>query len=454
MTQGTAESATTPVQETYLHNFALLQKGLERGEPAWLQESRRAAFDRFCALGFPTTRDEDWRFTNVRPLSRVPFRLAVEAAGVSPQWLVGSPVGDLGVARAVFVNGRFAPALSALAGLPRGVSVRGLADVLSADPERVRPHLTGDPSAERHAFDALNSAFFRDGAFVQVDAGAVVEQPIHLLFVSAPDGQPSVSHVRTVVVAGAKSRATVVESYFGLDGARPYFVNPATTVTAGEGATLAHAKVVAERTRAFHVGGVRVRQQCDSTMSSLVAVLGGELVRNDLYVTLAGEGATATLHGLYLATGEQHVDNFTQIEHASANCSTREVYKGILDGASHAVFHGRIIVRPGAQNTDAKQTNNNLLLSPDARVNTKPQLEIYADQVKCTHGATIGEVDEDAIFYLRSRGIARDSAASLLTYAFASEILEAIRSDPLRVGLRDALLRWLPGGAALEAGPG
>jgi Fe-S cluster assembly protein SufD len=315
-----------------------------------------------------------------------------------------------------------------------------LAGALESSPDRVEAHLARHVRTEEHAFTALNTAFFRDGAFLFLPRGAVLNEPVHLVFLSTAPAEAAVSYPRNLIVAGANSRLTVAETYAGLSGG-VYFSNAVTEVLVEEGAAVDHYKVQQEGPAGFHVAVTQVEQHRSSTFSSTFLGFGGSLVRNEVRVLLAGEGCECTLNGLYQAAQRQHMDNFTVIDHAQAHCASHELYKGILDGLAHGVFNGKIFVRQDAQKTDAKQTNQTLLLSDHATINTKPQLEIYADDVKCTHGATVGQLDEEAAFYLRSRGIGRDEARSLLTFAFANDVLSRVQIDSIRNRLEQDLLK-------------
>ena len=443
-------------QDICLAGFALREKEFARTGPSWLNEIRRTALDRFVELGFPTTHLEDWKHTNVAPIASVPFQPAPAGpGGAIIDALKGLPLCGLDCSRLVFLNGHYRRELSSLTDLPKGVRAGSLAEALANGSGALEQHLARHADFRDHAFVALNTAFLNDGVFLEIPNGVILEKPIVLLFISAPSGPPTVSHPRTLIIAGRESQATLIEGYIGLDGAPPfrpadaelepgatsdvYLTNAVTEIVAGEGAILEYAKFQQEGHAAFHVATVQVRQERSSNVSTDSFALGGALVREDLNAVLAGEGAEASLHGLYMTAGRQHVDNHTTLDHAAPHCSSRELYKGVLDGQSTGVFNGRVIVRRDAQKTDSKQGNKNLLLSEDAVINTKPQLEIFADDVKCTHGATIGQVDQEAIFYLRSRGIGRDEARSLLTYAFANEIIDRVKHAPLRDRLREAL---------------
>jgi Fe-S cluster assembly protein SufD len=439
-------------KEIYLTSFAQLEKET-KNEPAWLTKIRQSAIDRFAALGFPTLDDEEWRFTNLAPLTKVPFEI-LEYQDDSLPAEYHFPADNLRGSRLLLVNG-YRPLLQQhQATLPPGVIVSSLAEALAKHPELVEPHLARYADVEDHAFTALNSAFLRDGAFVYLPKGKVIEEPIYLTFMATALGHPFVWHRRCLIVAGENSQANIVEQYGGMSGS-PYFTSGVTELVLGEGAIVDHCKLQQEGNAAFHVHTLHVQQGRSSNFTSHAVNLGGSLVRNDIDAYLGGEGCECTLNGLYLAAGRQLIDNHTQIDHAKPHCASHELYKGILDGHAHGVFNGKIHVHPDAQKTDAKQTNQTLLLSEDAIINTKPQLEIYADDVKCTHGATVGQLDAEAIFYLRSRGIGNEEARSLLTFAFANDIIGRIKIEPLRVELEKLLSQrqQLPQAGNGEVGP-
>ena len=421
----------------------------------WVRALRERGMSRAEALGFPTMKNEDWHFTSVAPIAERTFRTAeVSAGGESSEGSAAGMVARADLTRfafgeprwhtVVFVNGEFAPDLSSYAGLGNAVRVGSLARALRSGTGRPERHLGKIAAFDQHFFTALNTAFVRDGAFIEIQPGAVVQDPIHLIFVSEGYGE-FVSHPRNLIVAAPNSRAAVIESYVSIRDS-VYLTNAVTEIALGEGARLDHYKVQRESAKAFHVGTTQVRQARDSQFHSFSFAVGGELARTNIYTSLDGDGATCTLNGLYLADGAQHIDNQTSIEHIAPNCPSHEVYKGVLGGRSHGVFNGKVYVHPEAQKTDGKQSNNNLLLSPTARIDTKPQLEIFADDVKCTHGATVGRLDDTALFYLGSRGIGPERARTLLTYAFAADVLETIELEPLKKDLEDMVLARFAGG--------
>lgn len=434
--------------ERYRTLFTAAEEGRRgRGEPAWLAEMRRAAFERFAALGFPAPRLEDWRFTNVAPIAEASF--AAPANGTrsfqARTALARAVVIEPSPNRLIFVNGRYAPELSRLERLPAGAVVGSLAAAVRESAGILEPHLARQALYQEQAFVALNTAFFDDGVLIHIPDGAVVDEPILVVFVSLPEGEPSVAHPRVLIVAGQRSRMAVVESYIAADGAAGYFTNAVTEVILGAEASVEHCKLQWESVDAFHVATLVATQGRGSKLACHSVSVGGALVRNDAVARLDGEGADCLLNGLYLAAGAQHVDNHTVIDHVGAHSTSLETYKGVLGGTSHGVFSGRIVVRPEAQQIVARQTNKNLLLSEDAVVNTKPQLEINANDVKCYHGATVGMLDDDALFYLRSRGLEREAARAMLIQGFMSDVVAGIGIASVRERLEAAVAGWLPG---------
>jgi Fe-S cluster assembly protein SufD len=411
----------------------------------WLARIREAALQRFQSLGFPTTREEEWRFTSVAPIARRTFTLPTlvpphdASADVPPLRLPGSLAAEL-----VFVNGTYVAALSRHGALPEGSSVNNLGSVLAARGDEVEPHLARIAPFERHPFVALNTAFLDDGARIHLPAGTIVQQPIHLLFITTNSkaGDSLMVHPRVLISLGENSQASIVETYAGPAGV-PYFTNAVTEVALGENALLDHYKLQYEGSDASHVGAIHVHAQRSATYASHSISLGGALTRNDVMVSLNGEGVHCTLNGLYTADGQRLVDNHTTIDHAWPHCGSREIYKGILADRARGVFNGKIIVRPDAQRTDAKQTNRALLLSENAQINTKPQLEIFANDVKCTHGAAVGQLDDEALFYLRSRGLSDLAARHLLIHAFAGDVLSRLAIEPVRAEIETRLQRQL-----------
>jgi Fe-S cluster assembly protein SufD len=395
-------------------------------------QARQASVEWATTRGFPTLKDEDWKYTRLGPLLEVPFERAGAGAGhrVSPATVDALTI-DVDCTRLVFVKGLFAPELSSLTELPEGVTVTNLASVLAAGGAGLKPFFSRPFGEHDHAFTALNAALVEDGAFIHLPAGTVVAGSIQLVFLSDAQGSPGVSNPRSLILAGSGSRVSVVETYAGTTG-DVTCTNAVTQVVLDEGAQVEHYKIQDEPDTAFHLALLDVRQGPDSRFSSGSVALGSKIARNEVRVRLEGEGADVSINGLYLPRGEQHHDNPILIEHAAPRCTSRQLYKGIVDERGHGVFNGRIIVWPGAPGTDASQTNKNLLLSDHAEIDTRPRLEIFTDDVKCTHGAAVGALDKEALFYLRSRGVPHEEAKALLMYAFAHEMLDRIQSESLR----------------------
>jgi Fe-S cluster assembly protein SufD len=414
----------------FLENFSHFESALQ---PSWLLPLRKAGIARFMDLGFPTLQDEDWRFTNLAPLVKLALHPAGKPSGEAAAKTASEKhiFTHLPGPRLVFVNGQYSTALSSVHGLPDGVRVSNLAAALLADSESIKKPFSQCALTDDNAFAALNQAFFTDGGFVQVPAGVSVAEPIQFVFISSARQGGETIQPRNLIIAGANSRATVIESYIATDNTA-YFTNAVTEIVAGENAALEHVKFQDEAAAAFHLSTIAAQLGRASNVSVHSFALGAKLSRTNIRTQLAGEGLECILNGLYLTRGEQLADHHMIVEHAQPHCASHEYFNGILDDKSRGVFHGRILVREIAQKTDAKQTNKNLLLSDDATADTKPQLEIYADDVKCTHGATIGQLNPESIFYLRARGIGVDNARRMLIHAFAGEIIARVKHDSVR----------------------
>ena len=444
-------AVTVNLTDPYLAAFDAFAKSTADSEPAWLHKLRTGAMAAFQRSGFPTVKDEDWKHTNVAPIVRTPFAFdpTADAPRIPGDLIEAYTFGVLKCSQLVFVNGRFAPKLSYLRWLPEGVRVGSLHEILLFDPKALERDLGRTATPDRHPFAALNTAFLQDGAFVHVPRGRVVEEPIHLLYVSTSQAPAAVSYPRNLVVLEDESQATVIESYVGLDKGS-YFTNAVTEVRVGSAANLEHYKMQRESEGAIHVSNTALVQGRGSAVTSSSFDLGGSTVRNDVRTLFRDEGASLVLNGLYLLHDAQHCDNHTFIDHATPNCTSLELFKGILDAKSRGIFYGKILVRQDAQKTNARQTNKNLLLSQEAFADSTPGLEILADDVKCNHGSTVGQLDENAIFYLRSRGIDEDAARTLLTYAFASEIINQVKVASMRIKLDQLVLSRLPGSEAIR----
>jgi Fe-S cluster assembly protein SufD len=423
--------------DNYLEVFTGFEKQSAGRELRWLRELREEAFARFCEMGFPTTRDEDWRFTNVSSIARTDFSLSRSAAHLSTADLEKWRVEGV-AARLVFVNGYFSRELSSVGAFPKDVVVAAISDQLTSDPASLEAHLGRYLDTKRDAFCALNTAFVEDGAYVHVPRSVVLEAPVHLLFITDSGSTPTMSHPRNLFVVEDHAEATFIEEYVSI-GNGSDLSNSATELVAGEGAIVSHYMLEREHREAYNISTLRIQQGRSANVASHSFLLGGGIVRNNVHPVLAGEGGECLINGLFIGGGRQHLDNYMHVEHASPHCSSRQFYNGILDGHAHGVFHGRIVVHKDAQKTDAKQTNRNLLLSDDAQIDTKPQLEIYADDVKCTHGATIGQIEENALFYLRSRGLDEAAARQLLLLAFADECLDRMKPGAARTHVENLI---------------
>jgi Fe-S cluster assembly protein SufD len=420
------------------------------GEPSWVERLREGAFGRFEELGFPTTDEEDWKYTNVAPLARKAYppaaleQVEVESAGV--ETFVSA---EARRSRLVFVNGVYSPVHSSREALPAQVTAEDLGAALAGEHGEVLWEHLGRLSGEgSDAFSVLNTAFLGGGALIRVPAGVVVEAPVQLLFLTAPGADEAVSFPRVLVVAERDSRLDLIETHAAVNDSE-YFTDAVVEVFVGEGARVTHIKVQDEADSAFHLASTRAEVSKDGAYELTTVTLGARLSRHEIEVALTSPGAECRVDGLYIVGTGQHTDTHSLIDHREPNCTSRQNYKGILDGKSRAVFNGRVYVHEGARGTDAQQSNKNLLLSTDARVDTKPQLEIYNDDVKCAHGATVGQLEEEELFYLLSRGLHPDLARNLLTYGFAEEIVASIKFESIRAQLDGAILNRLH--ARLEA---
>ena len=433
--------------EHVLADFARIAIALPGARLPWLARARNAGLERFAQQGYPTARDEEWKYTSVVALEKQAFNATIgngidaAAEGLFRSLALDVQPGHL----LVFVNGRHAPALSQIGKLPSGVALGSVADALERTPDMLEPYLAD--AGSQTVFGALNTAFMADGAWVHVPRGATIDEPVHLLFLTTAAG--AAIHPRNVIVAEDGARATVIEHYAGIEDAA-YFNNAVTQIFAAGNAVIEHYKLQQESARAFHIAGIHAQQLQASRFESHSVTLGAALARNDITTMFNAAGCDATLNGLYLIGRRQHADNHTCIDHAAPHGTSQEYYRGVLDGAARAVFNGKVIVRPGAQKTNARQANHNLLLSRDAEIDTKPQLEIHADDVQCTHGATIGQLDDTQLFYLRSRGIEEAMARNLLVHAFAYDVIERIRVQSLRGRLEQVLFARLPQGDLLR----
>ncbi|MFQ5933501.1 MAG: Fe-S cluster assembly protein SufD [Dehalococcoidia bacterium] len=433
--------------ESYLSQYEAFRKGCGAESPGWLQQIQAAGISRFEANGFPTPRHEDWKYTNVAPIARARFTPAWDCTYDSPTaaqieaFTIGGPEG----CKLVFLNGTYSEELSSLPGFPRGVVVGSLAEAATLDSGPVREHLGQYADIEDNGFTALNAAFVRDGAFVYVPDGVALGQLVHLLFLSTAREEEIVSHPRNLIILGKGSRATVVGSYIGLNGGT-YFTNAVTEVVVGANARFDYYKLQREGQTAFHVDTTQVLQGQESQVTSLYLDVGAALGRNNLNLDMKGDGGSCSLNGLFITGARQHIDNHTTVDHVNSYTRSRQLYKGILDGRSRAVFNGKVVARRGTHQVDAHQANRNLLLSDRAEVNTKPQLEIFADDLKCSHGATVGQLDEEAIFYMNSRGIDREEARRFLISGFARQVVDLIEAEEVRCVVEEVVTERLRNG--------
>ena len=397
--------------------------------PAWVKERRDQASRRFAAVGFPTTRQEDWRFTNVSPIAESKFALA--QGGFTQAASLIAAVNVPGAVRLAIVNGEFVAALSDLSTLPKGLRIAGLRDGARDGTDGLETHLGKVFSIAPHPFAALNTSFLDDGVALFIARGAVLDTPIHIVTVTGSDGGPVTAHPRVLVVAGDHSQVRIGHTFIGVENS-VYFNNSVAEVVVGEGAIVDYYTDQRESDQAFHVANLQAHVSAKGVFASHAFATGAKIMRHDIGIGLKGEGADCTMNGVYLADGERLLDTHTSLDHAMPHCTSHELYKGILAGKAKAVFNGRIIVRIDAQKTDAKQTNRALLLSDEATINSNPQLEIFADDVKCTHGAAVGQLDEEAMFYLMARGLTRLDARDMLLHAFAGEVLDGLKIPALR----------------------
>jgi Fe-S cluster assembly protein SufD len=436
-------------KDRYLSEFETLERRGALRRPSWLAPLRRSAIARFAEAGFPTTRDEDWRYTNLAPLAAMPLR---HAGGPVPDDLPAGTLQRLALGgtdspRLVFVDGRYSSRHSSRPPLTDGGRLSSLVEAMTVDGELIERHLARHAAWDANVFAALSAAFVEDGAFLHVPADTSLPVPIELLFIATAPGV--LTQPRILIVAGPRSRVSVVERYVGLTD-EAYFTNAVTEIVAGAGASVDHYVLQEQGPGAFHVTTVHAGLERDSAVSTCGVTFGGRLGRNTLTVRFGGEGARAVLSGLYVVSGRQHVDNHVTIDHAVPRCSSRQLYKGVLDGTARAVFNGRIVVRPDAQKTDANQTNKHLLLSDGVEVDSKPQLEIFADDVRCTHGAAEGQLAPEALFYLESRGLGEQTARALLTYGFAREVLDRVAVEPIQAYLDRILMARLRTGRSTK----
>ena len=403
----------------------------------WLNKVQRHGLTQLGETGFPTLTDENWRYTNVKPLLKQAFNVVTQGANKLTQEQISDfDIEGFDSLKIVIVDGELDTELS-MQTIPAGLTLTSLSEMLDNHPEHAANHINQLLPESTHGFMALNTAFVRNGIWIETDKDAVVEQPIELIFIST-GVENSLVQPRNLFVAGENSQVKIIERYLSLNDNKT-MTNTIAEIYCGSNANIEHARIQQESRSVSHFSGTFAKLEEKAQFSTSTITLGGNLTRNDLRCQIAGQGAHSNMYGLYATNQRQHVDNFTQVEHQVANCTSDELYKGVLDDRSRAVFHGRIFVAQDAQQTDAYQNNRTLLLSPDAEIDTKPQLEIYADDVKCSHGATVGQLNDEYLFYLRARGVENSKARRMLTFAFVKEALGAISIEPLKAYLEEQL---------------
>lgn len=440
---------STPVTAHYLEQFNKAKAWLPGSTIPWVINLREKAFEAFDAEGFPTTRAENWKYTDLRPIAKRNFVLSQSSKnGIDAQTLSPWTLPGLSCYRMVFVNGYYSSSLSNINGLPSGVTIASLADVLKQKPEMVEPVFQQIPTQKPSAFTALNTALMTDGAVIILDDNTT-SQPIHLLYITTSKEKNLSTQIRNLIIAGKGSSTAIIESYVGPEEASS-FTNTVSDLIIKESAKIDHYKVQQESLNTYHIGAINVYQHRNSTYVSSSISLGASLARTDINAMLDEEGAQCVLNGLYVVSGRQHVDHHTRIDHNKPYGKSEEIYKGVIDDRAHAVFNGKVVVHEKAQKTDAQQSNQNLLLSENAEIDTKPELEIYADDVKCSHGATVGQLDEDILFYLQSRGIEEENARKILIYSFIDDIISRIHIKELKTRMQEFVAERLSGSIKIE----
>ncbi len=430
--------------ESYIEVFNELKKSKFRSDPSWLKELRSEAIKEFSKIGFPSPKDEDWRFTNLAPIIRSSFHVADKPCEVSITNLNSISslfINDLNQIRLVFVDGSFIPQLSFLEKISDGVAIKPIRQAIEENEDIVADNIGKFAEIKGQTFTALNTAFFEDGLFIYIPRLKMLDTPIYAVYVSTREKPKYMTNLRNLIVAEESTQLTVIEHYVSLSD-EIHFSNIVTEISSGCNSNVEHYKLEMEGLKSFNISTLRVQQQRDSSIRSHSVLLGGSLVRNNIHPVLEGEGCYSFINGLYMASDKQHLDNFMKVEHVGPHCDSRQFYNGVLDGSSKGVFHGRIVVHENAAKTDAKQTNRNLLLSNRAQIDTKPQLEIYNQDVKCTHGATIGQLDRDAIFYMQSRGISKQNAENIMLKAFANQSISSMKVDSLKKYLEQKVENW------------
>lgn len=424
----------------YLDEYKRVEKKLTGNDLPWLKQIREAGLEKFATQGFPTFHDEDWKYTNVTPITKRNFNFSTKTeTTLNPEPLKQI---NLDCYRLTFVNGHFAEGLSQISDLPAGTIITNLATAIKEHPKAIKKYLGKTTNNSTDSFIALNTSFINDGACILLPRDTILNKPIELRFINTTTQELYFAPIRNLIVAEENSQVIIIENYFSLNESIG-FTNVVTELVLNQQAHAEHYKLLQENEHTFHISTLQVHQKSKSCFTSNSFACGGTLVRSDTNVALTDEYAECTLNGLYLVHSHQHIDHHTFIDHAKPHGISRESYKGVIAEKGRAVFNGKVLVQQGAFKTDAQQANKNLLLSADAEIDTKPQLEIYADDVKCAHGATVGQLDETSLFYLQSRGIPKDEAHKILIYAFAREIIERIPLQPIREVLQTKLNQFI-----------
>ncbi len=419
------------IKDWYISNFGEFEKGLNGGKESSIHQKRKDALANFSRLEFPTIKDEEWKYTSIAPLLKYNFVPSYGKKIISKEFIKSLLFDEMEHSLIVFINGRYSAENSIILNLPDGVAVGSIADEIKKKNDVLLKHFGKYADYDNHIFTALSTAYTEDGAFIYVPVGKIVEEPIHIIFITDSGDEKILTQPRNLFIAEKDSRVTIIEHYVGKEN-ETYFTNAVTEIVAEENAVVDHIKLQEESKKAFHIARMEVDQERSSNFSSHLISTGADLTRNEFNAKFKDEGGECTLNGLYMIDGTQLFDAHTLMDHAKPHCNSHEHYKGILDDKSRGVFNGKIIVRPDAQKTNAFQQNNSILLSDEALINTKPQLEIFADDVKCSHGATIGQMDDDAKFYLKSRGIGEEASKGILLHAFASDVITSIKIESVR----------------------
>lgn len=435
---------TIDIKEWYIIKFSEFEKSLNGEKSSDFHRLRKDAISKFGTLNIPTQKDEEWKYTNISPILKHNFSPVPVKANFSSEFISKFLFDKMEHSLLVFVNGIFSTELSKLIDIPKGVEIGSLADAIKNNHTVVKKHLGKYAENENYFFSTLSTAFTKDGAFVYVPDGKIVEDPIHIIFFTKSGSEKILTQPRNLFVAGKNSQVTIIEHYVS-DEESVYFTNAVTEIVVDGNAIVDHIKLQEESKNAFHVARMEVDQERSSNFSSHLISQGAQISRNDFNARFNDEGGECMLNGLFMIDDEQLFDAHTMIDHAKPHCNSHEHYKGILQDKSRGVFNGKVMVRRDAQKTNAFQENNTILLSDDAVMNTKPQLEIFADDVKCSHGATIGKLNDEAKFYLKSRGIGEESATAILIHAFASDVITSIKIPALRDYLEEIISKRFNG---------